>query len=222
MGVTWHEEVAKVHICILILSNEELATVTLSLTQDQSPGAKWYLGEKRAKIPHSPCKTKVIPILLLSSRQVWQEMGGGRSREKRQWQIFLWPAEKEKWTQKLPGLEQRKEHGWPGRLTGTQRSCQVSRLQLWSQNVASCLSNCISIQGDKLPCSLTNSVHFLNNQCPGNNMRTSKHQPMVGEGKSITGFALTSPQPERHAGGWDWGKRVGLRRELMEPKFQIK
>lgn len=146
-------------------------------------------------------------------------MGGERSLEKRQRQTFLRPAEKEKDTQKLPGLEKHKESCWPGRLTGTQRSCQVSRLQLWSQNVASCLSNCISIHGDKLPCSLTNSAHFLNNQCPGNNMRTSKYQPVNAEGKSITGFARKSPQPERNAGGWDWGKGAGLRRELMYPEF---
>lgn len=136
---------------------------------------QWYPGKKRAKIPHSPSKTKVIPILLLSSQRVWQENGGGRGPERRQRQTFQQPVEKEKGgATEAARTAEHKENCWPGELAGTPRSCQVSSLRLWFQNVASCLSNSISIQGDKLPCSLTNSVHFLNNQHPGNNMKTSK------------------------------------------------
>lgn len=70
MGVvTYYEEVSTVHNFILILSTEELATMTLSLTQDRSPGTKWYPGEKRAKVLHSACKAEVIPISLLSPQQ---------------------------------------------------------------------------------------------------------------------------------------------------------
>lgn len=72
------------------------------------------------------------------------------------------------------------------------------RWGVWSRNVAGCLSNIISTHRDTLPCSLTNSVHFLNNQYPGNNMRTSKHQPVDWEVNSLTGFALKSPRR--------WGK----------------
>lgn len=51
-------------------------------------------------------------------------------------------------------------------------------------------------------------------------MRTSKYQPVDSEDKSLTGFALKSPQPGEDAGGWGWGNEAGLKRERMCPKFK--
>lgn len=125
-GVTQHEAGATVHIPTLILSTEQLAMMILSLTQDQSPAT---LERKESRF-HTATKTKVIPLLLLPSQQVQQETGEERTREKSQRQTLQQPEEREKGTQRQPHLEQHEESWWPGKLTGTLRSCQVSCLQI--------------------------------------------------------------------------------------------
>lgn len=202
---TYYKKLVQSTILSLILSTEELATMTLSRAQGQSPGTKWYPGEKEAKMLHSACKAEVILISLLSPWQVWQEIGGGRT--------FQRPGEKSEHRSCQAWSNTRRAAG-RGNSQAPQDLVRCCVCTFWSQNIAGCLSNSISIQDDKLSCSLTNSVHFLNNQCPGNNMRTHKYQPVDREGKSITAFAVRSPLPGRTAGGGGKGsraqKRVGV------------
>lgn len=70
------------------------------------------------------------------------------------------------------------ESWWPGKLQDPQGPVGWGACSRWCRDVAGCLSNTISIHSDKLPCSPTHSVHFLNNRYPGNEMRASKYQPV--------------------------------------------
>lgn len=77
-----------------------------------------------------------------------------------------------------PGPGEPRGAGGQGHEQGVADVVRCHIYRLWSQNGASCLSNSISIQGDKLLCSRTNWVHFLNSHRPGNTMRTRQTSTM--------------------------------------------
>lgn len=176
--------------------------------------------EEESQGSDSPWKTRVLPTFLPSS-----QTGDWRREE---------PGEESKADISAASRERKgKDHRNCRACSNTGRAivcgslkaprdlirCHVCRLR--SQSVASCLSNSISIQGDKLSCSRTKSVHFLNNQHPGNNMRTSKYQPM-DKGQINPWVSLEVPWPKRNASDQGWGKGAGFRRQPVHPKRQMK
>lgn len=111
------------------------------------------------------CRNYNHSIFLLPCPQVWWDKRDGEGRGGKGQTPHRRPFH--------PNQGDRRRAGAQGRLWGCWDliRCHIWRFQ--SQNEASCPSNSISIQGDKLLCCLTNSVHFLSNQCSGNNMRTA-------------------------------------------------
>lgn len=164
-GVTWHEEVTwppsmfPPWFCQL---SDELQWQTH--IQDASSGTRLrgWLERKEPRFRAHPARLTSFPFYSChpsSSDSGLEEGGAGRRGQGRH--FSSWPREKrdtdaaQAWssnTGKAGGEGCSRGHGDPVR-------CHVCRV--WSWNVASCLSNSISIQGDKLAYSLTNSVHFF-------------------------------------------------------------
>lgn len=134
--VTNHEEGATVHISILILvmwvTSPDDSWVSPKIGHPQPGRTK----DKEGSVLHSPRKTQVFPILHLLSQEVGQEVGVGRSRDKRQRWTFQ-QQQRMKGAQRLPRPRGALESQWPRTRAGSCRCRQASHLKIvvseWSQ-----------------------------------------------------------------------------------------
>lgn len=81
-GVPQHEKVTIVHISLLILWTEQLATMTPSLTEEWSPGTSGTLERKEPRFPTRPRRLKSFPFYSCHPRGFDRRMEeGGAQRE---------------------------------------------------------------------------------------------------------------------------------------------